>query len=553
MLYYNAYVNAMVEHVKEHPSIKEVVATTDKLFNDKPATVKPKVPAKQLDLRDIVADIVIEDKVELTTTGKFFRWLWSGEYASGHASVGQMVAPKRIKPLLLPPTEVITTDYNGQVNMFFKPNLFSFGQFNPTNRTSDEFLHSVTSFYVDLDLDKAGVSRAVGLREALEAVKELGLPAPQAIWFTGHGTDLLWKINAKVINSPKFIDYYKAVLTALQKAVPYADGQVTSPSNFLRLPATTNDKSYEDPAVEPVTGRWIKFEPAEPNADFDKFAKILLKDSKKPATVKPKVTTKKTAEPATSDKHSTRNYGLWFKVNDNADDTSNQKAWRRYLLGDVATYIKLRNRNGLNIHRYELLLLVRQMAGDQAVVALNQTLNTPLDGSRLDYLVGDKANTHKGRYTLPAIKEWLEVMELTPSEEAKMKRIKTPETVELNKQARALKPKVNSLLKQLTTVYVNRSTAKSSTLAKKFGVSARTITNYKTKGATKVDNDAILDAMQSLANLLIANVKAGGTFTPAKLDELIVTLQEVQSISRFNQNKLSSTILQLSALKADLA
>ena len=68
-----------------------------------------------------------------------------------------------------------------------------------------------------------------------------------------------------------------------------------------------------------------------------------------------------------------------------------------------------------------------------------------------------------------------------------------------------------------------------------------------------MNNNAIIDAMQGLANLLLANVKAGGTYDETKLNDLIDTLNEVQDLNRYNQRKLKGTITKLNELKLELA
>ena len=468
-----------------------------------------------------------------------------------------MIKANEIVPKLNDQDNVIKTNFDGQINIYFKPNLFSYGRLNVGAKVDDAHVYSVTSLFVDLDM--GATDHQEGLKKVYKKIDKLGLPLPQAVWDTGHGIDMLWRIKAGYVGSDSFKGYYEAVLKSLAKVLPYADPQVTAISNFLRVPNTTNDKRYKD--LDVVSGNWVSFHPDLPDTSLNEMATLLNVAEPKELTNanKTSIEAKKEAVefrianpdyvPKSKGTGNKAGYD-GIKINYGANDTPAQKAYKRHILHDIKLYILERNMSKLNVHRYALLMKVRQFGGETKY--FNDLLADPLTGYRWKLL-----NEHEfNGVIMPKVAELLDIMEPTQEEMKQFRIIKTPELAKNNAELKAirrkLKPALTKLTKQFQGIYVKRSRGTNASIAKALGISVRSVQRLK-EGGINLDNDKLVQLMNLCAQLILKDVKAGGTVDTAKVDDLITTLNEINTVSRHNQKGLLTTISQLNEVKQMIA
>lgn len=538
------YINMMIEHAKAHPD-----------------TTTAKQPSN-ITAMDLVAGIDVNAPVakpkKVSTTGQFFQWLWGQQYAKGYVATGQMIKPKVVTPKLNSQEDVINTDFTYQTNVYFKPSLFKFGKLNMERKVDNDHVYSITSLFVDMDIP-AIVNHEFALRKAYETIEKYGLPKPQACWDTGHGIDMLWRIKAGVVGNDNFIAYHQAVLKALARVMLYGDPQVTSSSNFLRVPGTINNKSYK--GLPAVRGHWISFDPELPDTSLDEVATLLkvAKPHELTATEQASIKAKKEAVefrqnhpdyvPVKKGATKAKSYD-GIKINYANSDTPAQKSYKRYVLTDIKKYILARNESGLNVHRYALLMRIRQYGAD--VKYFNNLLANPLYGKRLDFLT---KHEFEG-VIMPKVADLLDIMEPTAEEMAQMRVIKTREYLvlkdELKSIRKKLRPALTKLTKQLQREYVKRSRGTNSNTAKALGISIDTVKRLK-KGEKVMDNDKLVQLMNLCAQLILKDVKAGGTVDTDRVQDLINTLTEIKDASRHNQRGLLKTIGQLNEIKQMIA
>lgn len=528
------YIIEMIEHAKAHP-----------------ATVKPNVTAIDL-VSGIDVNAPVKPAKTLSKTAKFFKWLYAG--TKGAVYTGQMLDGKAITPKVTDAKSLVKTNFNGQKNVYFKPNTFNLGKYNPNGTSDADDCYQVTSLYADFDLAKAGVTVSEGYRKVMKTLDKLGFPYPNATWFTGHGLDMLWALEPG--SGAWLRSYWKSVESKLVEVLPYADPAVKSIANFVRVPATINVK----PNKPEVTGYWIDCNLTQKYRLSDMGAILNVKtSSEKKADQKRQLVEdaiKFYAEHPEAKKSrgskvdSSKRKADGIHIDYDPADTPAKKSYKRYILNDIKTYIQLRNASGENIQRYNLLAQIKAFGGD--VNYFNNLMADPLTGRRWDYLIDYPFDGH----TMPVVDTLLPIMEMNASELRKMRIIKPKELAELNAELKAirrkLKPALNKLTKQLQQQYVKNSRGTNASIAKSLGVSVDTVKRLK-KGGNGMDNDKLVQLMNLCAQLILKDIKAGGVVDTQKVQDLIDTLEEIQDASRHNQRGLVKTLDQLNEIKQMIA